>query len=129
MLCWGVYRFKDSQNIATKFNRPSNKRYVICNPDADFRLIQTDLVYVLQQFDATPKRNGACLKKAPATDSINKSRPATVVETSVTVAPRICKDESIYSNTSSLINSKYSHDKYNVIVNSGGKKNEKQQML
>lgn len=57
MLCWGVYRFKDSENNGPKTARPSSKRYVICNPDADFRLLPTDLVYVLQQFDPTPVRS------------------------------------------------------------------------
>ena len=33
---------------------PSNKRYVICNPSADFKLISTDLIYVLEQFHSDP---------------------------------------------------------------------------
>lgn len=129
MLCWGVYRFKDSQNVGAKFTRPSNKRYVICNPDADFRLLPTDLVYVLQQFDANPKRTEASLPKAPPADPVTKNKPAPIVETSLTVVPRMRKDESIYSNAGTSINSKYSHDKYNVIVNSSGRRKEKQQML
>ena len=132
MLCWGVYRFKDSQNIGAKFTRPSNKRYVICNPDADFRMLPTDLVYVLQQFDSNPpsKRREGGLPKAPES---NKKSPVAESNPSVIVTPRsvIRKDESIYSNTGSM-NSKHGHDKYNVIVNnnkSTGRKNEKQQML
>jgi hypothetical protein len=52
MLCWGVYRFKDSQHgvQGSTSSLPSNKRYVICNPSADFVLMPTDIVYVLQQF-------------------------------------------------------------------------------
>ena len=48
MWCWGLYRLKDSGN---KISRQSSKRYVICNPDHDFQLYPTDLVYVLQQFN------------------------------------------------------------------------------
>lgn len=55
MLCWGVYRYRDAQYGLTKVANPSNKRYVICNPSADFRLMPTDLVYVLQQFN--PNQN------------------------------------------------------------------------
>ena len=51
MLCWGVYRFVDSENSGNKYNRPSSKRYVICSPDSHFQLIPTDLIYVLSQFD------------------------------------------------------------------------------
>jgi hypothetical protein len=51
MLCWGVYRYRDSQYGNYKIANPSNKRYVICNPSADFSLMPTDLVYVLQQFN------------------------------------------------------------------------------
>lgn len=51
MLCWGVYRLKDSHVHPHKTGPPGNNRYVICNPSADFRLMPTDLVYVLQQFD------------------------------------------------------------------------------
>ncbi|RNA42804.1 Calcium-activated potassium channel subunit alpha [Brachionus plicatilis] len=51
MICWGVYRFRDAEMGLQKIPTPSNKRYVICNPSADFKLIQTDLVYVLEQFN------------------------------------------------------------------------------
>ncbi len=51
MLCWGVYRLKDSHSSPHKSGPPGNNRYVICNPSADFRLIPNDLVYVLQQFN------------------------------------------------------------------------------
>ena len=61
MLCWGVYRFRDSQHGTHKVHAPSSKRYVICNPSADFRLMPTDLVYVLQQFK--PKNEPEHLKK------------------------------------------------------------------
>ena len=50
MLCWGVYRFRDSQHGSNKIQAPSSKRYVICNPSSEFILMPTDLVYVLQQF-------------------------------------------------------------------------------
>jgi potassium large conductance calcium-activated channel subfamily M alpha protein 1 len=73
MLCWGVYRFKDSEITGTKAIRPSSKRYVICNPDADFRLLPTDLVYVLQQFDPSPvKRTPTKPKTTPAHPAANK---------------------------------------------------------
>jgi hypothetical protein len=51
MLCWGIYRFIDSENPRRNFLRPRSKRYVICSPNADFKLIPTDLIYVFQQFD------------------------------------------------------------------------------
>lgn len=51
MLCWGVYRFVDSENCRDKHTRPSSKRYVICSPDSHFQLLPTDLIYVLSQFD------------------------------------------------------------------------------
>ncbi len=56
MLCWGVYRFRDSQSSDQKTHAPSNKRYVICNPSADFQLIPTDKIYVLEQFDPNRPR-------------------------------------------------------------------------
>ena len=60
MLCWGLYRLKDSDTSVAKAKRPCRKRYVICNPDADFQLFPTDLVYVLQQFNPSPiKTRGA----------------------------------------------------------------------
>lgn len=62
MLCWGVYRFRDSQFGTQKIVTPSNKRYVICNPSADFRLMPTDLIYVLEQFNPNP----------PSTDKIRQ---------------------------------------------------------
>ena len=58
MLCFGVYRFRDSHIEAKnhpKVVTPSSKRYVICNPSSEFRLMQTDLVYVLEQFDPNSK--------------------------------------------------------------------------
>ena len=51
MLCWGVYRLKDTQVL----NSQNNKRYVICNPSADFQLIRSDYIYVLEQFSPTTK--------------------------------------------------------------------------
>lgn len=54
MLCWGIYRFIDSENPRRNFLRPRSKRYVICSPNSDFRLIPTDLIYVFQQF--VPRR-------------------------------------------------------------------------
>ena len=62
MLCLGVYRFRDLQqqfqknSPTTGNNTPSSKRFVICNPNADFLLMQTDLVYVLQQFDSNSRK-------------------------------------------------------------------------
>lgn len=84
MLCWGVYRFKDSENGGPgKAVRPSSKRYVICNPDADFRLLSTDLVYVLQQFDPTPVRRSA---NSSLTNSSVPSRQQTAVKRNSGVA-------------------------------------------
>jgi hypothetical protein len=57
MLCWGVYRFRDEHTSGQKIMSPSNKRYVICNPSADFVLIPTDLIYVLEQFDSEYSRS------------------------------------------------------------------------
>lgn len=57
MLCWGVYRLKDSHANPHKTTPPGNNRYVICNPSADFRLMPTDLVYVLQQFNPHYNKN------------------------------------------------------------------------
>lgn len=62
MLCMGVYRFRDAQ-YSNLSSTPSSKRYVICNPNADFRLIQTDLIYVLQQFDPSNRKQN--LKDLP----------------------------------------------------------------
>ncbi len=64
MLCLGIYRFRDVEEDRIKKTTPSSKRYVICNPDDDFCLLQTDLIYVLQQFDPT---NKAILKNLPKT--------------------------------------------------------------
>ena len=102
MLCWGVYRFKDSQNFDGKFARPSSKRYVICNPDADFRLLPTDLVYVLQQFDPAST-------KAKTKRNVNRSQ---VPLTNKTESPR----------TSSKHNEKYH-------INLDSKKYESPQVL
>jgi hypothetical protein len=55
MLCLGIYRFRDVEEADLRKAAPSNKRYVICNPDADFCLTQTDSIYVLQQFDPNKK--------------------------------------------------------------------------
>ena len=90
MLCWGVYRFKDSQHGVQGSERaaalPSNKRYVICNPSADFCLMPTDLVYVLQQFSlqdagsAAGKESGGLTPKSDqnATSSSYKSMSRTL---------------------------------------------------
>ncbi|CAJ0939362.1 unnamed protein product, partial [Mesorhabditis belari] len=44
-LCIGLYRLHDQDNA------DSVKRYVITNPPAELRIRQTDMVYVLEQFD------------------------------------------------------------------------------
>ncbi|CAJ0582552.1 unnamed protein product, partial [Mesorhabditis spiculigera] len=44
-LCIGLYRLHDQDNP------DSVKRYVITNPPAELRIRQTDMVYVLEQFD------------------------------------------------------------------------------
>ncbi|VDN92929.1 unnamed protein product, partial [Brugia pahangi] len=44
-LCIGLYRLHDQAAI------DSNKRYVITNPPAELRLLLSDYVYVLEQFD------------------------------------------------------------------------------
>lgn len=47
MLCIGVYRYRDANNVA----RASSKRYVITNPNPMMPLLPTDKIFVLQQFD------------------------------------------------------------------------------
>lgn len=101
MLCWGVYRFRDSglqvqqqdneyQQPSQKQFTPSNKRYVVCNPSADFRLMPTDLVYVLEQFNpasssATPmKKSGAGVTRAPPRNQSNNSFVAAAAATDET---------------------------------------------
>jgi len=56
MLCLGVFRCKDDfqQCFQTNQNLSSIKRFVICNPNSDFRLIQTDIIYVLEQYTINP---------------------------------------------------------------------------
>ncbi|KAL3125406.1 hypothetical protein niasHT_002134 [Heterodera trifolii] len=44
-LCIGLYRLHDQASLE------SNKRYVITNPPAELRLLSSDNVYVLEQFD------------------------------------------------------------------------------
>lgn len=44
-LCIGLYRLHDQASLE------SNKRYVITNPPAELRLLMSDRVYVLEQFD------------------------------------------------------------------------------
>lgn len=44
-LCIGIYRLHDQQSME------SNKRYVITNPPSELRLLNSDSVYVLEQFD------------------------------------------------------------------------------
>uniref|UniRef100_A0A1I8AXV6 BK_channel_a domain-containing protein n=1 Tax=Meloidogyne hapla TaxID=6305 RepID=A0A1I8AXV6_MELHA len=44
-LCIGLYRLHDQASL------DSNKRYVITNPPAELRLLISDSVYVLEQFD------------------------------------------------------------------------------
>lgn len=73
MLCWGVYRFRDaeigSQNATMT---PSNKRYVICNPNAEFQLIPTDLVYVLEQFNPNKITKRQSLTRQTETQQITE---------------------------------------------------------
>lgn len=47
MLCIGVYRYRDANNVA----RASSKRYVITNPNPMMPLLSSDKIFVLQQFD------------------------------------------------------------------------------
>ncbi|KAF7639871.1 hypothetical protein Mgra_00000791 [Meloidogyne graminicola] len=44
-LCIGLYRLHDQVSL------DSNKRYVITNPPAELRLLSSDSIYVLEQFD------------------------------------------------------------------------------
>ena len=44
-LCIGLYRLHDQEAP------DSNKRYVITNPPADLKILASDHVYVLEQFD------------------------------------------------------------------------------
>jgi hypothetical protein len=70
MLCWGVYRFIDSEVTIKNRQRPRSKRYVICSPDADFKLLPTDLIYVLKQFNNDYNKmykNEKHLLRAPST--------------------------------------------------------------
>ncbi|CAF0827923.1 unnamed protein product [Brachionus calyciflorus] len=76
MLCWGVYRFRDAFNGSQKVLSPSNKRYVICNPSADFKLIPTDLIYVLEQFNPNMpfnKTNDSFIKNTSKQELNSKS--------------------------------------------------------
>ena len=56
MLCLGVFRCKDDfqQCFQSNQNLSSIKRFVICNPNSDFRLIKTDIIYVLEQYTINP---------------------------------------------------------------------------
>ncbi|XP_055355099.1 calcium-activated potassium channel slowpoke-like isoform X2 [Paramacrobiotus metropolitanus] len=47
MLCIGISRLRDLNDSGT----PSSKRYVITNPQDDFKMYPSDKVFVLQQFD------------------------------------------------------------------------------
>ncbi|XP_033643745.1 calcium-activated potassium channel subunit alpha-1-like isoform X3 [Asterias rubens] len=51
MLCFGIYRFRDSSLSTTT---PSSKRYAITNPPYEFQLMSTDHVFVLRHFDPYP---------------------------------------------------------------------------
>lgn len=44
-LCIGIYRLHDQASME------SHKRYVITNPPSKLRLLRSDSVYVLEQFD------------------------------------------------------------------------------
>lgn len=48
MLCIGIYRVKDPTGTEPT---ASSRRYVITNPPGDFILMQSDLIFVLLQFD------------------------------------------------------------------------------
>ncbi|CAF0722248.1 unnamed protein product [Didymodactylos carnosus] len=50
-LCLGLYRYRDDITSVSESNYTlSPKRYVICSPAKNFPLLQSDLVYMIQQF-------------------------------------------------------------------------------
>jgi hypothetical protein len=117
MLCLGVYRFRDLQQQQVqkhKTSTPSSKRYVICNPNADFRLMQTDLVYVLQQFDANSrKKYNNPLPKIP--DNLKSSNPGSF-ESSNSNKSNLSKQRSTHNVSGSQdesYNNKSNQMKYN----------------
>ena len=130
MLCWGVYRFKDSENSGVKFSRPSSKRYVICNPDADFRLLPTDLVYVLQQFDSKHSDRAAGFTHNPNHAQRSPKDKASVSKSEsrspFTNSPTIARDNSSYANLGNISKNIIYDDKYNLNFN---KKYESPHML
>ena len=85
MLCYGVYRFRDSNQDGNypKIVTPSSKRYVICNPPANFKLLQTDIVYVLEQYNpdfkqlATPQRSPKIFNRNVNVTTTSEQKPTT----------------------------------------------------
>ena len=57
MICLGIYRFRDSSKFT--LGTPSAKRFVVTAPPYDFRLQQTDLVFVLAQSDVESNKDKA----------------------------------------------------------------------
>lgn len=54
LLCFGIYRFRD---VSSPIAYPTSKRYVITNPEPDFELVSSDLVFCLMQFDYCAAQN------------------------------------------------------------------------
>jgi len=48
LLCFGIYRFRDVDEPGAN---PTSKRYVISSPPHNFKLISSDLIFCLMQFD------------------------------------------------------------------------------
>nr|XP_039272746.1 calcium-activated potassium channel subunit alpha-1-like [Styela clava] len=48
LLCFGIYRFRDVNNPVASL---TSKRYVITSPPDDFKLVPSDLIFCLMQFD------------------------------------------------------------------------------
>jgi len=48
LLCFGIYRFRDVDDPVVN---PTSKRYVISSPPHQFKLVSSDLIFCLMQFD------------------------------------------------------------------------------
>jgi len=64
MICLGLYRFRDSQKSTS--GKPSTKRYVVTFPPFNFVLADTDLVFVLMQFEKPKRKKKRFTTKNPS---------------------------------------------------------------
>lgn len=116
MLCLGVYRFRDLHQInKTKSTTPSSKRYVICNPNADFRLMQTDLVYVLQQFDSSSRKMTRSVPKIPDNLKQNINENDYIKPNNVdNMSNKVQREPDVNNNQSDALTSKHLFKVYKV---------------